>query len=200
MYVIGLTGQIASGKTTLANFLKVKGAIVISADSIGHAVLERPEIKEAVVKAFGADVLDNDEVDRPKLAEKVFSSKEELERLNRIMWPPIVETIKEELKVFARTLPATEIVVIDAPLLLEAGLDQCTGLVVIVSATYEKQLERLMAKGYSEDQAKARMEMRPINEEMLKKSDYTISNNANLETLEQKAEELWHFIKAQNAL
>jgi len=200
MYVIGLTGQIGSGKTTVANFLKAKGAIIISADSIGHSVLKRPEITEAVVKTFGADILTDNEVNRQKLAEKAFSSKEELEKLNRITWPPIVETIKEELSVFSRTLPATEVVVIDAPLLLEAGLDEFTGMIVTVSATYEEQLERLMAKGYSEDQAKARIKMRTSNEEMLKKSDYTISNNASLETLEKAADELWHFIKAQSAL
>lgn len=195
MYVVGLTGPIASGKTTLANFLKDKGAMVVSADGIGHELLLEPDIKEQIKEAFGDEVFSKNEVDRKKLAKKVFSSRQSLDKLNEILWPPILKVIRKELQLYSRTLPANEIIIIDAPLLLEAGLNQDTDMIIGVVSSAENQLLRLKEKGYSEEEAQARMEMQTPNKELIEKSDRIIENNASIEDLKEEAEKVWHFIK-----
>jgi len=195
MYIVGLTGPIAAGKTTVAERLKEKGAIVISADRIGHDLFHKKEIKEKIKKEFGEEVFEDDHVDRKKLAKRAFESRESLDELNKIMWPPITKVIDEELKLYSQKLPSNELIILDAALLLDAGLDKSTNMLVAVTSEREKQLERLMAKNYSKEQAGTRMKMQTPKNELLEQSDYTIENNSSLNSLNNEIEKLWHFIK-----
>ncbi len=195
MYIVGLTGPIAAGKTTIAERLEEKGAIVISADRIGHDLLHKKEIKAKIKKEFGENVFEDDHVDRKKLAKIVFRSRESLDDLNKIMWPPITKIIDEELKLYSQKLPSNEIIILDVALLLEAGLDKSTNMLVAVTSEREKQLERLMAKNHTKEQAEARMKMQTPKNKLLKQSDYTIENNSSLDSLKKETEKLWHFIK-----
>lgn len=195
MYVVGLTGPIASGKTTLANFLKKKGAMVIDADSIGHDLLLESNIKDQIKETFGSEAFENDQISRQRLAKIVFSSKQQLVKLNKVLWPPIIDTISKELQLDSRTLPANEIVIIDAPFLREAGLDQDTDIIVAIVSGHQKQIERLKNKGFSEKEALARIEMQTPKNELIDASDYIIKNDSSLKDLKKEAEKLWHFIK-----
>lgn len=198
MYLIGLTGPIAAGKTTIAGYLKDKGAIVIDADRIGHDLLVEPEIKKKIKDEFGSHVFKDNSINRKKLAQEAFSSKKFLNALNKIMWPPIIKVINEELELYSRTLPANTIVVLDVPLLFESSLDQETEYIIAVITTEDRQIERLKAKGYSIDQAKDRIGMQTKQEELVEKSDHIVENNADYDYLEKEAEKLWHQIKKRH--
>ncbi|MES0278907.1 MAG: dephospho-CoA kinase [Dehalococcoidales bacterium] len=100
MKIIGLTGGIGSGKTTLAGFLKELGVAVIDADKLGHQALRENQMRREVVATFGQGVLDSDsQVDRPKLARLVFGYPQQLARLNRITHPRIAEMLTDRLGV-----------------------------------------------------------------------------------------------------
>lgn len=199
MYVVGLTGQIGAGKTTLASLLKKKGAFLLNADQIGNELLLHEDVKEQIKEVFGSDVFTDGEVDRLKLAKKAFASREVLDKLNDIMWPPIIDRIEEELAGLSKTLPANTIVVVEAPLLLEAGLDKYINVLISVTCTYDKQLKRLINRGYAEEDAKSRLQMQTAVEDLRAKSDYIIDNIEDISLLEKETEKLWHFIKKQNA-
>ncbi len=96
--LIGLTGNIAVGKSTVAEFLKQKGATIINADKLGHQVLRQPEIKKELVLIFGKDILSNNEIAREKLAKLVFSDKKKLMMLNKIVHPQLLKLIDSEIE------------------------------------------------------------------------------------------------------
>ncbi len=199
MYVVGLTGQIGAGKTTLAGLLKKKGAFLLDADQIGNELLLREDIKQQITETFGKDVLADGEIARLKLAKKVFLSRDILDKLNDIMWPPITKRIEEELAGLSKTLPANTIVIIEAPLLLEAGLEDYINVLISVTCSYDKQLKRLIQRGYTEEDAKSRLKMQTPVEDLRAKSDYIIDNIEDVDILKKEAEKLWHFIKKQSA-
>ena len=147
MKVIGLTGGIGSGKTTLSRFLSELGAVVIDADLIGHEVLEKSrEAWRELVDAFGEEILTPEgEIDRKKLAALVFADGDALTRLNRIMHPRIYRMLKDRLEEYRRQ--GTAVVVVEAPLLLEAGWISMIDRVWVTVAPEFTVLKRLKGRG-----------------------------------------------------
>jgi len=121
MKVIGLTGGIGSGKSTVSQFLAELGAVILDADRVGHEAFKPDtDVWREVVAAFGRQILTtNGDVDREKLGETVFANPESLLRLNQIMHPRIYEMVKARLEEYRRQ--GVSVVVLEAPLLIEAG-------------------------------------------------------------------------------
>lgn len=190
-YVVGLTGGIGSGKSTVSAMLAERGAIVVDADAIVHD-LQRSgtEVFDQIVETFGPDIVGPDgELDRPKLASIVFADDEQRNRLTSIVWPKVGERVAEALA----DAPDDSIVVLDVPLMAETphGSRRSTQKVIVVDASREAQLAHLAAKGVGAEQAEARMAKQASREDRLKIADHVITNDGSLEDLERRVDELW---------
>ncbi len=179
MYVIGLTGNIATGKSTVAMMLSKLGACVIDADKLAHWVM-RPgtETHRAIVKRFGAQVLRADgEIDRPVLARVVFSDSQALRDLEEIVHPVVIEETLRRLK--ACNQP---VAVIEAVKLLEAGMRIYCDAIWLVTCTREQQLERLLrARHLSLEQAEMRLAAQPSIDTKLTEAAVVIDNSRTLQ-------------------
>ncbi len=194
MKVIGLTGGIGSGKSTVSGFLKELGAVVIDADKVGHEALKPDtELWGEVVAAFGKEILAPDgNIDRRKLGEIVFGNYEALARLNQIVHPRIYALVKAEIEEYRRR--GVE-VVLEAPVLLEAGrpslVDEVDEVWVTV-ASESTVLRRLKEKlGLSEPESLARIRSQLPSEEKIKQADVVIDTDCGLDELKAKVKELW---------
>jgi dephospho-CoA kinase len=180
MYVIGLTGGVASGKSTVATMLAEKGAVVLSADETGWEVY-RPggPAYEDVVAAFGPDVLAPDgSVDRRKLAAIVFADPQARERLNAITHPRIREVLEGRLAELAGQ--GKEVAVLEAALLLEAGWDDLVDEVWVTRAPPQVARERLLERGLSQREAEARVRSQPSSQERVRRARAEIATDCPL--------------------
>ncbi|MES0328804.1 MAG: dephospho-CoA kinase [Dehalococcoidales bacterium] len=189
MKIIGLTGGIGSGKTTLAGFLKELGVAVIDADKLGHQALRENQMRREVVATFGQGVLDSDsQVDRPKLARLVFGYPQQLARLNRITHPRIAEMLTDRLDEHRRQ--GVGAVVIEAPLLVETGWVDTVDEVWVTVAPRTVVLTRLQQMGFTRREVLTRLGAQMKPEERLKKADVVINTDTSLEELKARAKEL----------
>jgi len=195
MKVIGLTGGIGSGKSTVSGFLKELGAAVIDADEVGHEALKpgTEAWREAVV-AFGREILDPEgSIDRKKLGEIVFADPKALARLNQIAHPRISAMVKAQIEEYRRR--GEKVVVLEAPLLLEAGRPSLADEVDEVWVTVAPEatvLKRLKEKSeMPQEQALARIRSQMPPEEKAKKADVVIDTDCPLDELEAKVKKLW---------
>ena len=189
--VVGITGGLACGKTTAAGMLAGKGAFVIDADKIAHRLLkEDARVKKRIINAFGRHILKDKEIDRVKLRREIFADKRKLERLNRIMHPLIVERIEEEI---ARHRGG--VLVIDAPLLLEAGTTKLVDIVVLVEAGVEERIERAAKRGISESEAKRIIKHQMPFDEKFKLADFVINNKGHIKNAKEGVGKLWKRIQ-----
>ena len=149
--IVGITGGIACGKTTVSDLLAEKGAIPINADEIGHQLLkaDSPVIGE-LTDTFGEEILeDTGDVSRKKLGAIVFNDKAARERLNSILHPLIIERSRGQARQLVTEDPDC-IVLLDAPLLIEAGAYDTVDLIVVVTASAETQLQRTLERSVSQ--------------------------------------------------
>lgn len=188
--IIGLTGGIATGKSTVSNYLKTKGIKIIDADLVARQVVEPGTKGLAIVKAaFGANVIKPDgTLDRSALGKIVFASQADRQKLNQILHPLIHKTIQSQLAQYkAQQWP---IVVLDVPLLFETGWDQWCDLTWVVACSPERQLARLMARDQLDQAAaQARIDAQyPLTEKMAQ-ADLVLMNNDNQELLYQAVDQ-----------
>lgn len=196
LLIVGLTGGIASGKSTVSLLLKNKGAVIIDADEISRNILipGKPAWTK-VIEHFGEKVLRDDEnIDRKKLAQIVFSDKKELELLNSITHPIIIEEIKRQLEYYKKV--DEEVVVIDAALLLELGLNSLVDEVWVVAVDEKTQLERLMLreKNLSRKEALKRIKSQMPLQDKLKYAQRIIDNTGEIERTKKQLDEIWRGI------
>ena len=189
---------IACGKTTVSALLTEKGAIPINADEIGHQLLkaDSPVINE-LTEAFGRDILDaSGDVSRKKLGAIVFKDKTARERLNSILHPLIIERSRGQTRQLITEDP-TCIVLLDAPLLIEAGAYDTVDLIVVVTASPETQLRRTLERGVAqgrpltEAEVQARIDAQMPVSEKVKYADVVIENEGTLEDLCMQVDALW---------
>lgn len=201
MIVIGITGGFATGKTTVANFFSQLGAKIIDADKIAHNIIRRnsPAWREIVLN-FGKAVLSkNKSIDRRKLASLVFGDKKALRKLCRITHPSIIDKIKKELSEIEKVNPQ-RVVVIDAPLLIEAGLNKIVDCLVVVDAIPAKQRQRTIAKRkLSRGEVNRRIKSQLPLEKKKKIADYVINNNDTLLKTKKQTEKIWRRINVQGS-
>ena len=160
MTSVGLTGGIASGKTTVCRLLEAKGCTIIDADVVAHQLLLRGKPGyEPVIQAFGRGILgDTGEIDRGKLGTVVFGDRSKLDQLNQLLHPEVLRTIGAELEALRRVGAAR--VIVDASLMIESGFHRDFRRLVLVVCTLTQQVERLMTRnGLTEEQAQQRIEL-----------------------------------------
>ncbi|MBS3946855.1 MAG: dephospho-CoA kinase [Dethiobacter sp.] len=191
MLILGLTGGMATGKSTVARMFVELGAIHIDADSLSREVVAPGEPAWwAIVDRFGSVVLREDgQLDRKALAALVFSDPQKLAALNKITHPPIITLIRQRLAE-ARASGAG-LVVLEAPLLYEAGLDSEVDRVVVVAAAEATQLERLVSRDrLLESEARQRMAAQMPLSEKIRLAHYCLDNNGSLEDTRRQVQQL----------
>ena len=192
MKVIGITGGIGSGKSTVSQFLAELGAVIIDADKVGHEAFKSDtETWREVVAAFGRQILTSKgDIDRGKLGKIVFGSPESLAQLNRIMHPRMYDMVKARLEEYRRQ--GVEVVGLEATLLLEAGWTSLVDEVWVTITNEATVLKRLQERGgLSEPEALARIRSQMSNEERVKHADVIVNNDCDLTELKVRVSELW---------
>lgn len=190
--VIGITGGIASGKSTISLLLKKSGASIIDVDLIGREVVQKGEkAYNEIVKYFGEDILLlNGEINRKKLGDMVFSDKEKLYVLNGITHPEIIRRVVDKIKELKEN--DAEVIVIDAAILVEMGLDKYCDSIWLIHIDKETQLNRLMERDrFVYLDAMNRIKSQYENEDKFGIADIIINNNKPLEVIEKEIKELW---------
>lgn len=191
--VIGLTGGIASGKSTAARHLETRGALMIDADKLGHRAYEPDtEAFRKVVQAFGDDIVGDDgQINRRALGGKVFGNPGELDRLTGIVWPEIRKMALAEIDA-ARTEGSVKAVVLEAAVLLEAGWQDIVDEVWVVYAEREQAIARAMARdGLDEAAVSARIDAQMTNAERIEQGDVAFENATTAEALCELLDERW---------
>ena len=183
--IIGLTGGIASGKSTVSKYLVEKGFKVYDADRIAKDISEKKSVQEEIILTFGDKILDeNGNIDRKKLKEIVFGDKEKLKRLNAIIHPKVIDFYKE-----LKEKNTDEIIIFDVPLLFESGIDKFCDKILVVISDYEIQLNRIVERDKIDRELASKIIKSQLsNEERIKKADVVIENNSSLEDLFEKVE------------
>ena len=194
--VVGITGIIGSGKTILAKVFAKNGGFVIDADKVGREVLENdPDVINRVVKLFGEEILEKGEkISRKKVADFVFSSNYYLKKFNAIIHPPMIKLIKSKIKeVLNQSI--FSMIVVDAALIFETGIEDRFDYVVTVYASVEHIIERLTShRKITETEIKRRIKSQIPQTDKINKSRYTIENNGTRKDFEKRAEELFNKI------
>ncbi len=181
MITVALTGNIASGKSTLLKFFKSRGIATVDADQIVDSLYRRPGVQENISSLFGT-------FDRKEIASMAFSFPQKRKALEELLHPLVVAEIR---KIFSKLAAEDQkLVVVEVPLLFEAGLSGMFDRVIVVHAKREKQVERLAAHGLSREQALARIDSQLPSDEKVKKADFAIDNNGSIEAALRQAEKI----------
>jgi dephospho-CoA kinase len=199
LVVVGLTGGLASGKSTVSRMLAERGALVIDADALARQVVEPGgPAYDPLVERFGSEVLHPDgTLDRGRLAQVVFADAEALAELNAIVHPAVRAVMTERVVQAADEAgDGTRVVVLDIPLLVEsrASYDDLAG-VVVVDCPVDVAVRRAMEqRGMSEEDVRARMAAQASREERLAEADFVIDNSASLDHLAAEVDRCWAWI------
>lgn len=191
MLLVGLTGGIGAGKSTVARLLAEHGAIVIDADSIVHE-LQRPgtDVFRAIVERFGDQVVAPDgTLNRSKLAEVAFADEAARSALNSIVHPAVYGVMSERI---AAVTDPSAIVVLDVPLLAESGGGEGMDFVVVVDADQDVRVDRVVAeRGLDPQQVRARMAVQASSEQREALADVVIKNDGDVDELRAQVDALW---------
>jgi dephospho-CoA kinase len=197
--VIGLAGGIGSGKSTVADAFARLGATVVNADKIAHEVLASPEVKELIAREFGQDVVKGGQVLRQVLAARAFQEVQSVEKLNAIIHPAVIAETKRIIEAArgdaARGEGVCRAVVIDAPLIFEAGLDNICDKIVFVDASQETRLKRLTGlRGWKPDELARREKFQESLIYKRQRADYTVDNNGSLDQAACQVASIWKVV------
>ncbi|MGL6154586.1 dephospho-CoA kinase [Cetobacterium sp. SF1] len=195
--IIGLTGGIASGKSTVSDIFKNLGIKVYDGDIIAKNIMAKEEVILELKKNFGKDIFDNEgRLNRKKFKEIVFNNKEKLEILNGIVHPKVIKefyNIKKETN-------TKDIVLFDVPLLFETGIDKLCDRVIVVDIDENIQIERIIARDeITIELAKKIIEKQMDRKIKISKADYIIENNGTKEELYNKALDIYREIKKEES-
>lgn len=187
--VLGITGSFGSGKSTVAALFRSLGAKVIDADKLAHALISpgKPAYKK-IIRVFGKGVLKkNKAINRNLLAEIVFGNKELLSELNRIVHPQVIRLIKGRIKASQK-----KVVILDAPLLIEAGLTSQVDKLIVVKARKEAQVKRVKAKSVlSKPDILKRIKAQIPLSDKVRRADFVIDNNGTKENTKKEVLRIW---------
>lgn len=181
--IVGITGGIASGKSTVASFFKEWGAEVIDVDKLGWQVLEANQ--KEVVKEFGKEILTNGKIDRKRLGKIVFENIQKKKILDGIVHPSLIKELKKRLSTIRTSTP----IVVDCALIYEWGIEDWFDKTILVTAPYETKLNRLLNLGYTEKEAKNRIQAQLPDE--VKSPNWVVENTSTLKVLQERAKKIW---------
>lgn len=192
---VAVTGGLSCGKSSVCRFFEKFGALVVSADEIVHRLLS-PEtnLGQSVIRLIGNDIIINNQIDRSKIAQKVFNHPSLLNSLEQILHPAVQEEIKKYYET-ANQQKKTKLFVAEIPLLFEAGMEGFYDAVITVTADPKISTQRFhKATGLSAEEYKKRSERQLPIEEKAKKAHYVIVNNGSLEDLEIETKKLMNIL------
>jgi dephospho-CoA kinase len=198
MLLVGLTGGIGSGKSTVAGLLAARGAVILDADAFARdAVRAGTAALAAVVQRFGDEVVGPEgELDRARLASIVFGDRESLDDLEAIIHPEVRRMIADGIQ---SHLDTDDVVVLVNPLLIEMGTHRDCDVVVVVSAMPETQVARSVARGMDEADARARLEAQLPLDERARAADVLLDNEGTIGDLEAEVDVLWRDLASRAA-
>jgi len=188
--IVGVTGSFGTGKTYVASLLRARGATVLDADRIAHGVIRKGSAEyRKILRAFGRRVIDKKgEIGRTKLGKVVFGNRRSLRTLNAIVHPAVIAIIRSR----ARRLPKGKVLVIDAPLLIEAGLAGMVDVLVVVTASRRRQIERCKRRSHiGEGAVTKRIRAQIPLATKMKKADFIIDNDGSRTATRQQVKEMW---------
>jgi dephospho-CoA kinase len=191
--VLGITGNIASGKSTVSKELARRGAIVVDADQLAREVVESgSSALEQIVKAFGQEILNNNgELDRDKLGQMVFADVKVRAMLNRIVHPEIAKKSIARLQELKQRIDIP-LIVYEAPLLFEVGAESRVDKVLVVTVDPVEQLKRLQVRdGLSEIAAQQRMAAQMPQQEKVNRADFVVDNSGSVDETLKQVDLLW---------
>jgi dephospho-CoA kinase len=193
--IVGLTGGIVGGKSTVASMFKNLGAKIVDADKLGHSVIlpHKPAWKK-ITRLFGKDILQNDlTIDRGKLGKIVFTNQTLLKKLNEITHPEIIKLIKKEINLaINKTHRQEKILIIDAALIYEAKIDRLMDKIMVVYINKDEQVKRLIRRNnLSKEEAFQRIKSQMPMKEKIKMADYVIDNSNSLDKTREQVETIW---------
>ncbi|MEW6276416.1 MAG: dephospho-CoA kinase [Bacillota bacterium] len=195
--IVGLTGGIAAGKSTVSQMFKDLGAYLIDFDELAREVVKPGKRAwQKIVEYFGNDILNEDlTLNRQKLGELVFHDPKKLRKLNEIVHP---EVFREDQKITDEILSKNPraLIIKDIPLLTEAGAQKLVEKIIVVYASSQTQLERMIERGFNEEEARARIDAQAPLEEKLKYADFIIYNDGPLEDTRKQVAEI--YLKLRN--
>lgn len=185
---IGLTGGIGAGKSTALECLRRLGAATVSSDAVVHELYTREEVAAAVVERFGADLAPGGVIDRGMLAARAFASEDDRAWLEQLLWPLVAESISAWREQQLHRLPLPRALVVESPLMFEAGNDGAYDVTVAIVAPEAARAQRAGARGHrAVDERTARQ---LSQQEKSDRATYTVVNDGDLESLERKLSSL----------
>lgn len=192
MRYFGLTGGMASGKSTAARMFADLGAKIIDADRIGHALLSSNSAAYAeIVQRFSRQILDTSgEISRRRLGALVFADSEKLRALNSIVHPRIITRVEDQAMQYSTQDPSA-VILVDAALIFEAGIGGRFKKVIVTWCPPEQQLERLMHKGLTREEAERRLSTQIPAEEKRRRADFVVDSSGSLENTRRQVEALY---------
>jgi dephospho-CoA kinase len=189
--VVGVTGPIGSGKSTVSALFGEWGAVVVSGDKLGHQVLDSSLIRKKLADVFGGDILASGHVRRALLADRAFSTTEGVLALNSLVHPPLIRELNKQVKA-AGARARTRAVVIDAALLVEWGMGKIHwDYLVGVSASYSVRVQRLRSRGLTIAQIRRFSAAQMPWQQKKSYCDFIVKNDATLSILKQRARLCW---------
>jgi len=195
--IVGLTGGIVSGKSTVAKMFKDLGAKIVDVDKLGHKViLPSKPAWEKIIKLFGKDLLKEDlKIDRKKLGKIVFNDQKLLKKLNEITHPEIIKLIKKEINLVKNKTcknGTEEILIIDGALIYEAKIDNLMDKIIVVYLDKGEQVKRLVKRNnMSVEEALKRIKSQILVKEKIRFADYVIDNSNSLDKTREQVEKIW---------
>ncbi|CAH1789636.1 unnamed protein product [Owenia fusiformis] len=195
-YIIGLTGGIATGKSSIAQRLEKLGAAIVDCDKLGHSAYTKgTEAFDSVVKEFGDDVVGEDgEINRKALGPKVFADKSKLEKLNAIVWPAILKLAQAQIQ--QHHANGCHIVVLDAAVLLEAGWDSIVHEVWATILSQQEAVRRIVERNkLSEEQAIQRIQSQMVNEARVEQANVVLCSQWEYQVTQVQVEKAWALLK-----
>lgn len=193
--IIGLTGGIASGKSTVSKIFRELGAKIVDADIKAKEISEREDVVKEIGNIFGKEVINIEgKIDRSKIKEIVFNNKEKLKKLNDLIHPKVME----EFKKIKENAGKNDIIIFDVPLLFESGMDKMCDKIILVFTDKDIQIKRMLERdGITEELAEKIINSQMSLEEKLNKSQIHLENNGTLEDLREKSETIYRELKGE---
>jgi len=190
--VVGITGGIACGKSRVGKIFERMGAKIIEADEIGWEILEDEEIKREVLEVFGREFLGVEEkIDRKRLGDFLFDSKERLQRYNQITHPPLLKRLKERIE----RATGAKVVAVVATLIAEWRIEEWFDSLICITSPTEKQMERLLQKGMTQEEAEKRISAQLPQSQRVKSAEFVITNDGSLQELDEKSRRIFEVLR-----